>query len=255
MLAKLKDFIRRHEALYGSVFFVRNLKEEIYSFWPWVSDEHFDTAEPKPLHGDTVRQELVRNILKVMPVTSIVETGTYKGATANFFAQNFSGPIFTCEVMGLYFRGSRRRLKKYSHVHIMKMSSPRMLDHLENGHSFGTLPFFFLDAHWYNYWPILDELRIIKKLSSALIMIDDFEVPGRPELGYDVQMVDGKEIKNNLEFIQKELLPNDKIFFPISAGIYRGYVIIFRGAADKFSRLENSAFFMANYKKHEFSKK
>jgi hypothetical protein len=46
---------------------------------------------------------------------------------------------------------------------------------------------FFLDAHWYNYCPLLDELAVIARhrLRPAVIAIHDF-VTGHPDqLGYD----------------------------------------------------------------------
>jgi hypothetical protein len=44
----------------------------------------------------------------------------------------------------------------------------------------GALPLFFLDAHWYDYWPLLDEIELItSKVPRCVIIIDDFQVPGR----------------------------------------------------------------------------
>lgn len=254
MLTKIKNFIKKHEVLYGLVFFLRNFKEEICSFLPWVPESNFKYQGQKPLHGDSTRQELTKSILNTLPVTSIVETGTYKGTTAEFFARNFSGPIFTCEVVGLYFRESLRRLRKYPNLKLIKKSSPDMLGFLREQNSYGKLPFFYLDAHWYDYWPILDEMRIIKSLPGAIVMIDDFEVPGRPELGYDVQEVSGKTIKNNLEFISKYLdSRNDRVFFPTyRKEIPRGYVMIFHNVGNQLPRLENLDFFAANYQEHKF---
>jgi len=42
----------------------------------------------------------------------------------------------------------------------------------------------FLDAHWADYWPLLDELKAIRARPNSLIVIDDFKVPGKP-FGYD----------------------------------------------------------------------
>jgi hypothetical protein len=46
--------------------------------------------------------------------------------------------------------------------------------------------FFYLDAHWGEYWPLRDEIREILKLKRAVIAIDDFVVPRHPFYGFDV---------------------------------------------------------------------
>ena len=50
--------------------------------------------------------------------------------------------------------------------------------------------FLFLDAHWGDTCPLLGELGSIAKPERDLprkpvIMIHDFQVPGRPDLGFD----------------------------------------------------------------------
>jgi hypothetical protein len=46
--------------------------------------------------------------------------------------------------------------------------------------------FFYLDAHWGEYWPLRDEITEILKLRRAVIAIDDFVVPRHPFYGFDV---------------------------------------------------------------------
>lgn len=43
-------------------------------------------------------------------------------------------------------------------------------------------PCFYLDAHWGEYWPLLDELKVIAELNhrNSIIIIHDFKVPGKP---------------------------------------------------------------------------
>jgi hypothetical protein len=46
--------------------------------------------------------------------------------------------------------------------------------------------FFYLDAHWNEDLPLADEIDIIfGRSSNAVVMIDDFEVPGDPGFDYD----------------------------------------------------------------------
>jgi hypothetical protein len=45
--------------------------------------------------------------------------------------------------------------------------------------------FFYLDAHWNEYWPLRDEIAQILPLERFAICVDDFRVPGHPDFGYD----------------------------------------------------------------------
>jgi hypothetical protein len=47
-------------------------------------------------------------------------------------------------------------------------------------------PFIYLDAHWEEDLPLREELEIIREAwDRAIVMIDDFAVPGDPGYGYD----------------------------------------------------------------------
>ena len=43
----------------------------------------------------------------------------------------------------------------------------------------------YLDAHWYNYLPIREEIAALADYSQVIAGIDDFEVPGQPAWGFD----------------------------------------------------------------------
>jgi hypothetical protein len=65
--------------------------------------------------------------------------------------------------------------------------------------------FFFLDAHWEKYWPLLDELKIIKKKNiKPVIAIHDFYVPdenGNAKFGFD--SYNGQNL--NFEYIKSDI--------------------------------------------------
>ncbi len=45
---------------------------------------------------------------------------------------------------------------------------------------------FYLDAHWYDYMPLPDEIRIIaEQCERAIIVVDDVFVESDPRFGYD----------------------------------------------------------------------
>lgn len=87
--------------------------------------------------------------------------------------------------------------------------------------------FFYLDAHWNEYWPLCDEIRQILRLKRSIIAIDDFVIPWHPEAGFDVynnKVCDWYYIKN--------LFKNRKIYlyYPKKPDIdKRGIGIIFVG--------------------------
>jgi len=46
--------------------------------------------------------------------------------------------------------------------------------------------FFYLDAHWNEDLPLAEELEIVfRNCPAAVVMIDDFQVPGDPEYAFD----------------------------------------------------------------------
>src|SRR5690606_34701363 len=60
---------------------------------------------------------------------------------------------------------------------------PDILTYHEGG---GDKILFFLDAHWQQYNPLLDELKVIAEAGlKPVIVIHDFKVPFRDDLGYD----------------------------------------------------------------------
>lgn len=79
-------------------------------------------------------------------------------------------------LVNLYQKGNKK-------IYMIKGSSEVVLDDVLNGglgFDVNKNILFYLDAHWEDYWPLLDELKTIKKynLSDSKIIIHDFYVPG-----------------------------------------------------------------------------
>lgn len=194
-------------------------------------------------HGDRIWQEYVHLLLSIFPVTSCVETGTYRGDTAEFLAKTSPCPVYTIELTREYYRESSRRLRDVSNVKVLRGSSPDVLRRLIDEKVIGDLPFFFLDAHWYDYWPILDELNLIARLPKAIIIIDDFQVPDVTWFHYDRYVEGTHAVENSIEYIRPYLeKTKSRVFFPhyrpTEAGFpeiaeLRGYAIIFQNFDDK----------------------
>lgn len=140
-----------------------------------------------PFNGQSVRQELFQSLVSRLGVASIVETGTFRGSSTAFMASQSGLPLFTCEASPRYFHYSSRRLAGLPNVTLRNQDSRLFLKELLDS---GTLPpgpvLFYLDAHWHNDLPVWEEIDIIfSRNVPAVIVIDDFRVPGDPGFSYD----------------------------------------------------------------------
>jgi hypothetical protein len=122
---------------------------------------------------------------KVYNIHTAIETGTYYGQTAKFFASLFE-TAHTIEISEVNFKISNNFLKDCPNIEVHLGDSPevlkKILPTMEN-----EPIVFYLDAHWYNYWPLLDELDVISKThyDNCVIVVDDVMVPNRNDIAYD----------------------------------------------------------------------
>ncbi len=263
----MKEFIKRQPALFGFILRVKHFPEEFRSwFYFIVPASPLEHPETRALHGDHMWQKLAVQLLRTMPISSIVETGTYKGFTTSFLASHFTGPISTVELIGMYYRESRSRLARYPYVRVIRSSSDRAIRQLISSGRLGNLPLFFLDAHWYDYWPLADELRVIGTLPRAIIMIDDMQVPGRDDFGYDIQQTELGPIPSDMKYIERALPVGQpcRVFVPAyhyrdAQGVepkhpgdkMRGYMVLFWGLEAEAATFAATEFVRGAYKEYE----
>ena len=132
----------------------------------------------------------------------IIETGTHTGDTTEFLAKMFpSLKILTCDIETAYLNIAGKRLEPYKNIEMYLESSEKFLKKYLKKFTF---PFIFLDAHWNNYWPLSDELCIIKK---GVVCIDDYDINYE---GFDFD--EYKNIKCN-EKLVKEAVGKDTCIF------------------------------------------
>jgi hypothetical protein len=180
------------------------------------------------MNGMTSRLEAVRQIIFGLGVEQIVETGTYRGVTAEWFAQ-FGIPFETVEFSERYFAFSKIRLRHYSNA---KISCDASVHYLQNRVKDASLrdavTLFYLDAHWLEL-PLQDELELIfSNYDNAAVLIDDFKVADDEGYGFD-NYGPGKAI--TLEYVLKCRLPPLSVFFPTTkadqeTGWKRGWVVL-----------------------------
>ena len=116
---------------------------------------------------------------------TVVETGTFLGATTRFFSMYFE-EVHTIELHQEHYNQAAANLKDCTNVRGYVGASPEVLRQLLPSLK-GKRTLFYLDAHWYPPWPLLSEIEEIGKThkDQAIIAIDDVEVSGRPDVSYD----------------------------------------------------------------------
>lgn len=185
----------------------------------------------EPFNGQKYRMSLFQALLGKFNFDTVIETGTNRGSTTQYIAQHFSGPIFSIEYMEKYADFSRLRTKKYTNIEIIINNSVDGLNSiLRKQNLIGKYVFFYLDAHWYDYLPLQDELDLILKQNSdvkSVIMIDDFAVPHDNDYGFDSY----KAGTLNYDYIKPVLTTQSEVFFPttpakLETGFKQGCAVI-----------------------------
>jgi cephalosporin hydroxylase len=151
-----------------------------------------------PFNADIYLEEKFLEIKKNNNLDTVIETGTFHGATTIWFSQNFK-KVYTVECNEVYFKESGENIGNPINVIRKLQDSPVFLKEV--------LPLIddsktiiFLDAHWYTN-PVLNELIAIKESGKKPILaIHDFMVPDHPEFGYDIYPE--QDIVYNWEWIQ-----------------------------------------------------
>lgn len=128
---------------------------------------------------------LIAYLKRNFSIYTAIETGTCTGATTISLSLLFD-TVHTIEIAQYYYDMARTTLVNCNNVTCHFGSSEKVLHKLLP--SLKDKPIlFYLDAHWESFWPLLDELEEISKThrDNCIIVIDDFKVPDRKDIGYD----------------------------------------------------------------------
>lgn len=118
--------------------------------------------------------------------TSFVETGTLYGHTSGFVRRVFKTPVFTSEINNTYYLVSKANLLWSKGISMFRSNSPDFLRKVCHSSAIGNNPMFYLDAHWYKYMPLPEELAAIGECcEKGIILVDDFFVPSDSRFLYD----------------------------------------------------------------------
>ena len=171
----------------------------------------------------------LQSFVMSVPFSEFVETGTSEGDTARWVAKR-GRRVYTCEIDATLLP----RFPLPPSVKSYAMNSPDFL--LVVKLLAGDLPLIFLDAHWYGYWPLLDELRILAtEYQSCVIIVHDCAVPGKPNFwacrggGADQAgpVCEWDYIKPALSFERNQY----RLFYPTYDDQTPGYLVLFQNHA------------------------
>ncbi len=136
-----------------------------------------------------------------------IETGTNDGDSMGILSPHFP-ELYSCEIIASTYELAKSNLRHTSNVTVTNESSITFLETVCQKFQGRNDLIFFLDAHWEKYWPLLDELKIIKKYGfECPIIIHDFYVPdgkGNSKFNYDSyenQNLDLNYVKNDIHNI------------------------------------------------------
>jgi FkbM family methyltransferase len=165
-------------------------------------------------HGD-------RHLLTVVAALAgrcqqFLETGTNLGTTLGYVARTFPHlHCLSCEPDPAAAAVARRHVAGRPQVEFFAETSQAFLERLRRRPELhGPTTLAWLDAHGYGFeWPLREELAFLsRRFRGGYLLIDDFEVPGRPEFGFDAY---GDHVCN-FEYVRSALAPRwrHRLYYP-----------------------------------------
>jgi hypothetical protein len=140
-----------------------------------------------PMNGQEVRRGVVEEVFRTVPFDAVVETGTYRGTTAEYLRGLTDAPIVTIEadLRRVYY--ARRRLRHLPRIRVVHGDSAAEIRRLAfRPAPVGRTPFFYLDAHRARELPVRWELlEVVCSWQRFCVLLDDIAVPGDPGYRFD----------------------------------------------------------------------
>jgi hypothetical protein len=156
-------------------------------------------------------QAAFKRMVEQANVSSITETGTYHGESTLEFAK-MVGHVITIESDEFNFQVAGQNLEMAIDCGLVTLcwaDSAKVFREMVmlRGYRHGT-DLFFLDAHYKEEWPLLDELQGINRIRAesevkTTVVIDDFFVPDRPNFAGCYGGLRGDDSKGR----ESELIP------------------------------------------------
>ena len=239
-----KSLFQKIKSLLKNIIYLNGKVEQLESisirlsvletqFGSQVQGTDFWLKEAITLNGQQKRKLVFDEITSAIKLEGIIETGTNLGFSTGYFAVKTGLPVFSCEIDPMRFNLSQKLLLPYfKNIHLYNSNSVEFLkDFSANSKS---IYFFYLDAHWYNFLPLKQEIQIIAdRWEQSVIMIDDFKVEGDAGYGYDDYGSVGTLTLGYIRALTTHLKLS--CYFPVfpsyeETGFKRGYIILAKGS-------------------------
>ena len=178
-----------------------------------------------PFHGDPRLQSLVDDIIRDCRISFFVETGTFVGDTTKFVASRHPYvKVLTCEINRRWYLLARRFCRGLNNIEFFRGESPTFLAGIR-GSLLNERVLFWLDAHWRNHWPLVDETKVVATLPTYIVLIDDFKVPRRPAFHFDSYNGTPNDLELHSQVMGKECLvpcyePDSSCANPAGYGLF-----------------------------------
>lgn len=171
-----------------------------------------------PLNGQVQRQQAIRRLVAAIPFDEIIETGTFRGISTEFFAALSGVPVYSAESNLRLVEFARRRLAMWPTVRVEFTDSRAMLRRLSQRPDVREkTALFYLDAHWDRDLPLRDEIQIVVRAwEQAVVVIDDFQVPGDSGYAFDDY---GPGMRLDTSYLPMDSLAGWGLFFPAAASV------------------------------------
>lgn len=194
-----------------------------------------------PFNNQARRQQIFRDLHHALSFDRIIETGTLRGTTTDFFSRETRARVYSVEIVPVHHYYARYRLLLSWRVHLQCGDSLSYLRQLSGRRQLAGATFFYLDAHTGDAIPLRDEVDFIfEHAESPVIMIDDFQVPDDPGYGFNQRTHDNLD----LTYLRLSESPDRMAFFPRAraveeSGARRGCVVLARSGvvADRIGRV------------------
>lgn len=225
MLRTLYDYVLGLEVVFRwQQILIRKLNPgAVLGEW-WVS----------PMGGQARRSKKIVEIFDDFKPDLIIETGTFIGSTTPILAMISGVPVVTIEFdKRLALRNKKNFKRLYPALEIEQIigSSEKELRTYLTTVDQSRKVFAYLDAHWFDYLPVTDELiGLVQWGGDFIALIDDFENPYDSGYGFD-------QYKNGNR-IGVHLIPQNlglRCFVPATDSAKEG--VCKRGTAYVFSKM------------------
>jgi len=228
------QYVRLHDR-------IRVWRDQLTGTWDYWRRPEWRLGWGGPFNGQEFRQRLFTELCTRVPFSAIIETGTYRGTTTEYFRRATRVPIHSFETDPRNYGFARARLMFCPNVHLHRCDSRAGLVHLATSNAVPTdAVFFYLDAHGSADLPLAQEIALaFTHWPEAVVMIDDFAVPDDPGYGFD-DWGPGKAL--TLGYLGESAVLPLGVWFPACAsttetGFRRGCVVLAR-ATDLIRRID-----------------